>query len=318
MLFVIVGPGALGSLLAARISLSLGEQRTAWADSEEQELILLDYREERASRLRETGLVLEEKGHSRLCTVRVETDPSLCTECSVLFLCVKATAAPGALAEIAPFISPDTMLVAMQNGIGHLDAVAAFPCITALGITSEGATLVAPGHVRHGGAGTTRIGLLDAETVVSAGRLAATVTLLNRAGFVVSATSEPLKYAWAKLFVNVAINALTAIQRCPNGELLNSQATRDVMEKAVGEALAVAKALDIAVEGDPVATAFKVCELTANNISSMHQDVRNKRRTEIDAINGAIVARGKLLGIPTPVNEDLVRQIKHIEEAYLH
>jgi len=316
MHIVIVGPGALGSLLTARIALFIEQNWANGAGKDLPELLLLDHRRERADTIRKSGLLFEEKGQSTLCRVRVESDPELCRGGDVLFLCVKAAAVTGALERLAPHVSPDALLLAMQNGIGHLDAVAEFPCVGGVGITSEGATLVAPGHVRHGGSGITRIGILGPETEAGITRLAETAELLGAAGLATEITSEPLKYVWAKLFVNVAINALTAIHRCRNGELLHSQANRDTMRKAVLEAVSVAGALDIPVDDDPVEAAFRVCETTATNISSMHQDVRNLRRTEIDAINGAIAAHGRRLGIPTPVNEELVRQVRLIEASY--
>lgn len=317
MRIVIVGPGALGSLLTARLALFLEKQRDAWADNDQSELYLLDHRVERAKQLRESGLLFEEKGQSTHCTIQVEIDPGVCTGCDVLFLCVKSTSVVPTLDRISSYLSADTLFVAMQNGIGHLEAVSGVSCVSAVGITSEGATLVSPGHVRHGGAGMTRIGVLDtADAENNANKLVAAAELLSASGLETVVTGNPLKYVWAKLFINVAINALTAIHKCPNGELLNSRKTKDIMEKAVSEAVLVARALGIPVEGDPVASAFRVCELTANNISSMNQDVRSRRQTEIDAINGAVVAHGERLGILTPVNEDLMHQVKVIEASY--
>jgi len=249
--------------------------------------------------------------------VQVEVNPEVCSGCDVLFFCVKATAVTKTLETISSYIFPETILVAMQNGIGHLDEVSALSCISSVGITSEGATLLAPGHVRHGGAGITRIGVLDTETDDNVKRLGGLTELLSSSGLETYITHDPLKHIWAKLFVNVAINALTAIHRCPNGELLNSQDTKNVMEQAVREAVLVARALDIPIESDPVSSALRVCKTTANNISSMHQDVKNQKRTEIDAINGAVVAYGDRLGIPTPVNKDLVRQVKLIETSFV-
>jgi len=280
-------------------------------------LCLLDYKPERVKQIRESGLLLEEKGQRTRCMVQVEVNPEVCSGCDVLFFCVKATAVTKTLETISSYIFPETILVAMQNGIGHLDEVSALSCISSVGITSEGATLLAPGHVRHGGAGITRIGVLDTETDDNVKRLGGLTELLSSSGLETYITHDPLKHIWAKLFVNVAINALTAIHRCPNGELLNSQDTKNVMEQAVREAVLVARALDIPIESDPVSSALRVCKTTANNISSMHQDVKNQKRTEIDAINGAVVAYGDRLGIPTPVNKDLVRQVKLIETSFV-
>lgn len=316
MHIVIVGPGALGSLLTARLALFFKKQKSDGRDNNLSELHLLDYKSERARQISQSGLLFEEKGQTAQCAVQVEVDPEICTGCDVLFLCVKSTAVNATLKSISPYLSPNTLLVAMQNGIGHLEAVSEIPCISALGTTSEGATLISPGHIRHGGTGITRIGVLDVETTHNLAMLNATAELLSASGLKTVVTRNPLKYVWAKLFINVAINALTAIHRCPNGALLNSENTKSEMEKAVREAVTVAQALGIEVEGDPVTSAFSVCELTANNISSMYQDVRNQKLTEIDAINGAVVAHGERLGIPVPVNKDLVHQVKLIEASY--
>lgn len=316
MRIVIVGPGALGSLLTARISLFLETSKKGGAGNDYQ-LSLLDYKAERAERISNLGLVLEEGSGLKLsCHPYVTADPAVCEEADILFLCVKSPTMPVALARIRPFLSPDKLLVAMQNGIGHLQELAGLPCMCAVGVTSEGANLAGPGHVRHGGAGVTRLGLLQAESPSSHGVLDQVAALLNRAGLVAEVTTDPLKYVWAKLFVNVGINALTAINRCRNGELLASESIKEKMGQAVREAEQVARARNIPVDDDPVAVTFKVCETTRNNISSMHQDVRNKRPTEIDAINGAVVAEGERLGIPTPMNRELVRQIKTIEASY--
>ena len=318
MRIVIVGPGALGSLLAARIASYIKKQDVSGAGNDVPELYLLDYKTERADHINRSGLLFEEKGQSSRCTIQVETNPEICAESDVLFLCVKSPSVSQTLEEISPFLAPESLLLAMENGIGHLEAIRSLSCPGGVGITSEGATLIAPGHVRHGGSGMTRIGVLGAEPQgLTSQLLAETAELLDASGISTVVTRNPLKYIWAKLFVNVAINALTAINRCLNGELLNSQGTIDTMEKAVKEAVAIARKLDVEVEGDPFALALKVCESTAKNISSMHQDVRNKRLTEIDAINGAIVVFGEQLGIPTPQNEELVRQVKDIESSYM-
>lgn len=316
MRIVIVGPGALGSLLAASLGAYAAKGPEAGGDSELPEIILLDYKQERAAQLNSSGLILEEKGQRVQVDIRVESEPAVCKGCHVLFLCVKAMAVEDSLGRIVPHLDRNTLFLAMQNGIGHLPAVASLNCLGGVGITSQGATLVAPGHVRHGGKGMTRIGLLGTLSEKGKEKLAASADLLEKAGWETVVTTDPVKHSWAKLFINVAINALTAIHRCPNGELLNSPERKATMAEAVREAVAVARALHIPVESDPVQAAFRVCELTRDNISSMHQDVAKQRKTEIEAINGAVVAHGGKLGIPTPVNEELVRRVREIEASY--
>ncbi|NIA04952.1 MAG: 2-dehydropantoate 2-reductase [Proteobacteria bacterium] len=316
MRIIIVGPGALGSLLAARIFLFLREQGNSGADNDEHRLYLLDHRAARAQLLNEHGLRLQENGRTIVCRLRVTADPEVIGHCDVLFLCVKALAVASALAGIFPLLAPQTLLIAMQNGIGHLAILARSPCSTAAGITSEGATLLGPGHVRHCGSGITRLGLLLAGHDVALPRLQEITRLLNAAGLPAEITRHPLRHIWAKLFVNVGINALSAIYRRTNGQLLTSESIREQMQKAVNEAVAIARAQDIPIIDDPVTATFKVCRTTRNNVSSMLQDVLHQRPTEIDAINGAVVAAGEQLGIATPVNRELVRQIKVIEATY--
>jgi 2-dehydropantoate 2-reductase len=78
----------------------------------------------------------------------------------------------------------------------------------------------------------------------------------------------------------------------------------------------VTRALGIQLTGDPLAITLDVCRKTGQNLSSMLQDVNNRRPTEIDSINGEIAAAGRKLGIPTPVNDDLIQKVKELEQAY--
>jgi 2-dehydropantoate 2-reductase len=141
--------------------------------------------------------------------------------------------------------------------------------------------------------------------------------MFNQGGLITSITEDIMPRLWVKLFINVGINALTATLGCLNGDLLHLPGIRSRMETAVAEAVTVAKAQDILIQDDPFAATVRVCEKTAKNISSMLQDVRQQRRTEIDAINGAVLKRGLDLGIATPENLRLVDQVKKIEKGYL-
>jgi 2-dehydropantoate 2-reductase len=315
MHIVIVGPGAFGSLLTARLSLYQARQGEDGADNDLR-VSLLDYKPQRAELLARGGLLLENGDSRQHCVPVVTAAPQVCAGADVLFLCVKALSVPAALDRVRPFLSPEQLILAMQNGIAHLELLTAMPCIPGVGITTEGATLLSPGHVRHGGAGLTRLGLLAPAPTAALSLLDRVALVLNGAGLATRITRTPLKHVWAKLFVNVGINGLTALLRCPNGALLDSPETRERMTMAVREAEAVARASGIPIDEDPVAATFRVCEATRTNISSMLQDIRNRRRTEIDAINGAVVAAGRRLGVPTPVNAELVRQVKELESAF--
>ena len=143
MHIVIVGPGALGSLLTARLSLYLAGQGGGGADND-LHVSLLDYKPRRAEMLVKDGLLLENGDRRQHCLPVVTAAPQVCTGADVLFLCVKAASVQAALDRIRPFLSPEQLLLAMQNGIAHLEHLTALPCIPGVGVTTEGATLLAP------------------------------------------------------------------------------------------------------------------------------------------------------------------------------
>jgi 2-dehydropantoate 2-reductase len=116
--------------------------------------------------------------------------------------------------------------------------------------------------------------------------------------------------------VNVGINPLTALNGLRNGELLDHPDIMEIMRGAVEEALRVAEALGVDLgEGDHVERVFGVARATASNRSSMLQDIERGRRTEIDALNGAIVDSARRLGLDVPVNETLTAAVKGLEDA---
>lgn len=305
---VIVGPGALGCLLAARLGLAAARAGRVlpW---------LLDHRVKRVALLA-GGILLEEGGVRRCAPVRITADSHEIAgagRAELILLCVKSMAVGAALDSIAPLLASSPLVVALQNGIGHLEVLRQHPAAIAVGITSEGATLVGPGQVCHAGQGETRMGFLDPVDADAWARLEAAAAQLNQAGLRARTSHAMEKHLWAKLFVNVGINALSAIHGRPNGQLLTSCSMRNQIKAAVGEAMEVARKLHIPIDHDPIEATFAVCRATRRNISSMLQDVRGQRPTEILAINGAIVATGRRLGIPTPVNEHLVARIQAIE-----
>lgn len=315
MKVVIIGPGALGCFMAASLTIKLARSNK---NTPPLDLWLLDYRPARARQLKENGLILEENNQKKLCWPKITADHEEVGPADIIMLCLKSPQVGAGLRQASQLIKPDTLLVTLQNGIGHLKLLKEktnLPKVV-LGITAQGANMVAPGHVRHAGTGLTRIGFLESANSSGSLLLARLGNLLNCGGIETVIVDNILDHVWSKLLINVGINALTAIYRCPNGRLLESGTTQKKLIAAVKEAETVARTLGIQLSGDPLALTIDVCKSTAQNLSSMLQDVNNKRPTEIDAINGEIVAAGKKLGIPTPVNYELLQKIKEIEQTY--
>lgn len=309
MQIAVIGPGALGCLLAAKLFLNAGKQNKT---------ILIDHDPDRAAMLDDQGIVFESDGEQQYLAIPLSSRPAEIGPVDVLFSCVKSHDLEKSLHFAAPLLSPATLLIFLQNGIAHLQYNERKD-ITALAVfatSSEGATLLAPGHTRHAGKGTTFLGFLSQQQQADENRLQQVATTLQQAGLASSVSSDILSRIWAKLFVNVGINALTATNDLPNGQLLTSTVRKESMQQLVREAEQVALASGIAVEEDPVAATITICERTAQNISSMLQDVRKHRNTEIDAINGAISALGRKHNIATPHNDAIISQIKTIEKNY--
>jgi 2-dehydropantoate 2-reductase len=148
-------------------------------------------------------------------------------------------------------------------------------------------------------------------------RIVSLAGIFNSADLLTEVSHNVMGLIWDKLLVNVGINALTAITGLKNGGLLASRHTEELLELAVTEAQKVGLAKGIKFNfADPVAHTKEVCLATAENTSSMLQDIKNQRRTEIDQINGAIVREGKLSRIETPVNQVLYNLVKMKEADY--
>jgi 2-dehydropantoate 2-reductase len=170
------------------------------------------------------------------------------------------------------------------------------------------------GHVKHAGTGDTVVGDVTGGSPDMAAEVARTIT---EAG-IATRVAQDIRYEiWLKAAVNAAINPATAITGLKNGALLVQEDLTKLMEDAAAETACVALARGVVL--DPkvaIEKAREVATLTADNRSSMLQDVERCKRTEIDSICGAIVRYGKMGGVETPVNRSLLALVKAIESTY--
>jgi len=140
--------------------------------------------------------------------------------------------------------------------------------------------------------------------------------LLTEAGIEARAADDVAPLVWGKLIANASINPLGALLRCQNGQTAERPSSEKLFVGLAAEAGAVARALGVALPfSDPVEHARSVARVTATNRNSMLQDVENGRRTEVDAINGAIARLGAEVGVPTPLNATMANLIRALEEV---
>ncbi len=286
MRIVLFGAGAMSCLFAARLA--------PVAD-----VVLVDAWAEAVAAIRERGIRLEDEGNLR--TVQVEADilGSRAAPADFGIVLVKAWQTEQVARHLEDYLKPGAIAVSLQNGLGNLELLGSR---VSPGATSEGATLLGPGHVRAGGSGPTHV--VAPEWVVR---------LMRDAGFDCRRCSraEAEGLLWGKLAISCGINALTALLRVPNGGLLENPDAGDLMVRAACECAAVACAKGIRLPfGDSAESVKEVARRTAHNRSSMLQDILRGAPTECDAINGAVAKEGARAGVPVPVNEALWRLVR--------
>lgn len=304
MKIAIIGPGAMGLLFSAFLTKS------------KEEIWLLAKDKDRAAEISEKGIKITGVLGDWDAKVKCTDDPKEIGVVDLAIIAVKSYATKEISVKIKPLVGDDTLVLTIQNGLGNIEVlVEAFGEDKVIGgLTNQGATLMAITHVKHAGKGETIIGTTNGSASVGLRQIR---EIFNKVGIDCRVTKDIKGMIWSKLIVNVGINALTAISHLKNGQLLKFESINRIMCDAVKEATKVAKRKRIKLAyDDPLSKVESVCEATADNISSMLQDVVNKKRTEIDAINGAIVRHAQTLGIQVPVNSMLVDLIKTIESSY--
>ncbi len=298
----IFGIGALGTLFGSRLdTLAKVTLFGNWAEQIE----VLRYR----------GLTVTQpdgnQSHHRL---QATDDLNEMPPADIALILVKSHQTARAARQAANILRSDGVAITLQNGLGNWEklAEAVGRRRAALGITAQGATILTPGHIRHAGNGPTFLALLpDRERIMK--RVA---DLFNAAGLETTLVDNADSIIWGKLAINAGINPLTALLEIPNGALDEDGTLRQIMAAAANEVAAVAAAQGIDLPfADAGERTFAVARATAENRSSMLQDISRGAPTEIEAISGAVVRYGRQAGVPTPVNEFLWRAIKNKEKV---
>jgi 2-dehydropantoate 2-reductase len=279
-----------------------------------EEVTLVDVWEEHVRAINEKGLRVRGVSGERTIRVAATTNPGEIGPVDLVLIFVKSYDTEKAAADALPMASGETAFLTLQNGLGNLEKIAEVVGNhrVVVGVTAQGSTLLGPGEIRHAGGGATTIGELNGAKT---SRILRIKEAFNRAGLVTEVSAGILDAVWSKVLVNVGINALTALTGFRNGELLAFPEIRGVMRRAVLEAQEVAEAKGVRIGGDPVEKVYEVAEATAANRSSMLQDIDRCRRTEIGALNGAVVEMGRQLGVDTPVNEALTAAVLGLESV---
>ena len=262
--------------------------------------------------VKKNGLFLDTLQFQESVRVEAFTELNAVRGAEIVLFCVKTTDNATTARALAPLLAPGTLVLSLQNGVDNVEQIRAAAAIEALPtVVYVAASAPEPGRVKHVGRGDLVVGPRSEKTE----RVAA---LFSRANVPCRISENMEGDLWTKLVWNCALNAVSALGRAKYGLIASSADAWKVVETAVYEVLAVARAAGIHPPGleDPqaaLAGALKIATSMSEALSSTGQDLNRGKRTEIDSLNGYVSRRGAELGVPTPVNQALFALVKLAE-----
>jgi len=253
-----------------------------------------------------SGLRLQTIDSDRHIQLRASTEPDAVRGAELVLFSVKSTDTEAAGKALAPHLERDAAILTLQNGVDNAERLAAtlgrevIPAVVYVAVEMAGA-----GHVRHHGRGEL--------VIASCKQSGAIAAAFGAAGVPVETSDNVAGALWAKLIVNCAYNALSAITQLPYGRLVQGAGMPEVMRDVVDECLAVAQAAGVKVPGDMHEAVRRIAQTMPGQYSSTAQDLTRAKKTEIDHLNGFVVRKGEPLGVRTPVNRVLLALVKTLE-----
>ncbi|MEO8136620.1 MAG: ketopantoate reductase family protein [Betaproteobacteria bacterium] len=303
MKICVLGAGSLGCAIGGVLA-EAGED--VW---------LINRSAEHVAAMRRDGLRMRDGETMRVVKVQAATDCANVGIVDLVIVLVKSFDTRTAMAAALPVIGPGTVVLSLQNGLGHEDILAEFVGRERVlaGKTYVGGQVLEPGLIIAGHRGKeTLIGELDGTI---SPRVQAVAAAFNRAGLATTISANIMGNIWDKLLVNVATGAVSGIAGLAYGDLYQVPEVRDVALAAVTEAMNVAKASGVTLTiTEPEQAWFRAGKGLPDDFkASMLQSLEKGSITEIDFINGAIVRGAERCGLAAPVNAALVACIKGIE-----
>lgn len=288
-----MGAGAVGSYYGAMLA-------RAGHD------VTLIGRPQHVQAVQRSGLRLQTTAFDQNIQLEASTEPDAVRGAQLVLFSVKSTDTEAAGNALAPHVGRNAAILTLQNGVDNAERLAAtlgrevIPAVVYVAVEMAGA-----GHVRHHGRGELVIGRGDASEAIAAA--------FGAAGVPVEISDNVAGALWAKLIVNCAYNALSAITQLPYGRLVQSAGVTAVMSEVVDECLAVARASGVQVPGDMHQAVRRIAQTMPGQYSSTAQDLARQKKTEIEHLNGFVVRKGEALGVRTPVNCVLLALVQSLE-----
>ncbi len=305
MKIVMMGAGAIGSLYGGMLSLA-GESE-----------VILVARRPNADAIRRDGLKLRGVLGEHTVRLKATADPRQITRADFVFITTKTYDTLTAASRIRHLTDDGAYVIVLQNGLGTENEVEKVLSTTRVlrATTCMGALVTRPGEITVTGRGLTEIGSHHEENMEVVERVA---ELLRHAGFEVKTSDDIDGVVWTKTIVNCGLNPVGALTGLTNGEVYGNKALRGLVLRLVKEAAQVAEELGVKLTTeDPVRYTLGTAKATGANVNSMLQDIRARKKTEIDSITGEVIRLAHEMGIETPASEAVCALVKAVELEYL-
>ncbi len=258
-----------------------------------------------------SGLRMETQTFDEHVRLAASPDASAVQGAELVLFCVKSPDTESAGALMRPYLQAGALVLCLQNGVDNADRLRTVlpQHAVAAAVVYVATQMLGPGQVKHNGRGDL---VIEPTTTTSISSQAAAQALIA-AGIPTVISDNVRGELWAKLILNCAYNAVSAITQLPYGKMVAGAGVPDVMRDVVAECLAVARAEGVQVAGDAQAAVANLAASMPSQFSSTAQDLARGKRSEIDYLNGLVVRRGEALGIATPANRVLWALVKLME-----
>ncbi|MEI2415872.1 2-dehydropantoate 2-reductase [Orrella sp. JC864] len=268
--------------------------------------VVLIARPQHVAAIERQGLRMQMRDFDGYVDVAASTQPEAVQGASLVLFSVKSYDTEAAGRQIAPHLAPGALVLSLQNGVDNADRLRAVIGHDVLAtVVYVACGMAGPGHVQHHGRG---------ELVLEQGPCAEQAAALLRQAQVPVQVSDNVRGAlWAKLIVNCAYNALSAIGQVPYGALVRVPGVEAVMQALLAECRAVAGAEGVALPEGLDEAVQAIARTMPTQYSSTAQDLARGKASEIDHLNGLIVRKAQARGVPVPVNLTLHTLVKVIE-----
>lgn len=257
------------------------------------------------------GLRMQGQGFDEWVPLAATSDAAAVAGADLVLFCVKSADTEAAGRLMAPHLSPQALVLSLQNGVDNAERLqTVLPGhAVAAAVVYVAVDMAGPGHVLHKGRGELVLAPAATPSIDSHAAAAA----LLAAGVPTEVSAAVREALWTKLVINCAYNAVSAISQQPYGKISKAPGIQALMQDVVNECLAVAAADGVRLPASVHEAVTQIAQTMPGQLSSTAQDMARGKPSEIDYLNGHVLRRGQALGIPTPVNRALWSLVKLLE-----